>query len=454
MLKKAPNIVSCTLTGLVFLFTYDLLTYIHGGRLDIAALSLISVALDIAFALFTLFSLWGVQKSAHGQKNFEIYYIWMLSFTTLGLMGDALSHGLFFNQYRLSPYLVPIGHFLRYFCGFPLLILYNIYLISYIKEDKQELKRYAILVGGLCADGILLVVLSCFTAHDPVNPWLLNDHPWFFFFFLAMPISVSIGIIFSFRKMLTNRKALAFLFYELFVACTVVVDILFKSISFGYIAVAYSLHQIYITLQIEYEKTQEEQLARQRISMMLSQIQPHFLYNVLTGIRALCRIDARKAETALTDFTIFLRGNLNSLQNKNCIPFLQELEHTMHYINLEKMRFGEDLQVTCLTPVTDFSIPPLTLEPIVENAVRHGIIKRKGGGTILLRTEETAHEYLIYVIDNGTGFDVSSLSLLNSNEHIGIQNVQERLKRTVGGSLIITSKPHTGTTVQIIIPKR
>lgn len=453
MLKRVPYIVSYILLGLIAWFIYDVLTYMRGDSFHASTLSLIGVALDIAFALFTLSSLMGAQKNAHRQKNFETYYIWMLSFTAVGLIGDAMSRGLFLRQYRLVAFFVPVGSFIRYFCGFPLLILYNIYLISYIKEDKQELKRYAILVGGLCADGILLVILSCFTAYDPIHPWRLTDHPWFFFFFLAMPISVSIGIIFSFRKMLTNRKALAFLFYELFVACTVMIDILLKNISFAYIAVAYSLHQIYITLQIEYEKTQEEQLAQQRISMMLSQIQPHFLYNVLTGIRALCRIDARKAERALTDFTIFLRGNLNSLQNKNCIPFLQELEHTMHYINLEKMRFGEDLQVTCLTPVTDFAVPPLTLEPIVENAVRHGVMKRKNGGNIVLRTEETDHAYIIDVFDNGVGFDTSCLPFINSHEHIGIHNVQERLKSSVGGSLAISSEPNAGTTVRITIPK-
>ena len=88
-------------------------------------------------------------------------------------------------------------------------------------------------------------------------------------------------------------------------------------------------------MQIDYEKQQEEQLLQQRISIMLSQIQPHFLYNALTSIRALCRTDAHKAEQALTDFTRYLRGNLNSLSNTGCIPFLQELEHTKHYVDLE-----------------------------------------------------------------------------------------------------------------------
>lgn len=138
---------------------------------------------------------------------------------------------------------------------------------------------------------------------------------------LAMPMVVNIGIILNFRRMLTNRKAISFLFYELLVAAAVVVDTVIGEITLAHVVVAFCLIQIYITVQIEYEKQQEEQLLQQRISIMISQIQPHFLYNVLTSIRALCRIDAREAESALTDFTLYLRGNLDSLSNTGCIPF-------------------------------------------------------------------------------------------------------------------------------------
>lgn len=174
---------------------------------------------------------------------------------------------------------------------------------------------------GLSADGFLLVMISVITSHSQNAPWHLSDHPWLYFFFLAMPMVVNIGIILNFRRMLTNRKAISFLFYELLVAAAVVVDTVIGEITLAHVVVAFCLIQIYITVQIEYEKQQEEQLLQQRISIMISQIQPHFLYNVLTSIRALCRIDAREAESALTDFTLYLRGNLDSLSNTGCIPF-------------------------------------------------------------------------------------------------------------------------------------
>ena len=182
-----------------------------------------------------------------------------------------------------------------------------------------------------------------------------------------------------------------------------------------------------------------------------AQIQPHFLYNVLTSIRALCRIDARKAESALTDFTLYLRGNLDSLSNTGCIPFLQELQHTKHYVDLEKMRFGRDLTVLFNTPVTQFSLPPLTLEPIVENAVRHGVMQRLQGGTVIISTSETESDFVVTVSDDGIGFDAEQLAA--GGKHIGLWNVRERLAAVCGGHMEIESGIDKGTNVTMCIPK-
>ena len=169
-------------------------------------------------------------------------------------------------------------------------------------------------MGGLCADGLLLVLVNQITSRSQTQYWDLWEHPWVFFFFLTVPIVVTMGIIFYFRHVLSNRKAIAFLFYELLVLIAVVIDILISEITLAYTVAAFSLIRLYISVQLEYEKQQEETLLQQRISIMLSQIRPHFLYNVLTGIRALCRIAPNKAEDALVDFTRYLRANLSSLE--------------------------------------------------------------------------------------------------------------------------------------------
>jgi len=368
------------------------------------------------------------------------------------MLGDVLAWGVGLEGFAWTAAVRALGRFLRDTMGFPLIVVYSIYLLSYINEDPRELKRYAWLVGGLCADGLFLVLIDQITSRSTTQPWFLWDHPWLFFFFLAVPMAVNMGIIFCFRRMLTNRKAVAFLFYELLVLAAVVLDILLEEITLAYAVAAFSLFRLYISVQLEYEKQQEEALLQQRISIMLSRIRPHFLYNVLTGIRALCRIDSQKAEEALVDFTRYLRANLNSLEEEHLIPFTQELEHTRHYIRLEQMRYGSDLKVVFQTAVTQFFLPSLTLEPIVENAVRHGVMQRESGGTITIRTEEDPLRYLITVRDDGVGFDTAHLNQ-SDPLHVGINNVRRRLAAICSGSLSVQSVPSVGTTVVISIPK-
>ena len=150
----------------------------------------------------------------------------------------------------------------------------------------------------------------------------------------------------------------------------------------------------------------EQELAEARVSIMLSQIQPHFLYNSLAGIKELCDAGEQQASsTALEHFAYYLRGNMDSLSDTRLIPFSKEVSHVKDYLYLEKMRFEDRLIIVWELDVTDFLLPPLTLQPIVENAVRHGITEKKDGGTLTIRSEETDRGVLITVTDDGVGFD-------------------------------------------------
>lgn len=410
------------------------------------------VVLELFSAILTTSTFLSVLLGSHTRRKFRYYFLWMLVLNTLGLLADVFYWGIGLEFLPAFETIRELSYLVCYAAAFPLLIFYSTYLISYINDDPEEVRRYAILVAGLSADGFLLVLISGFTAHSAVNPWRLADNPWLYFFFLALPMSVVIMIILSFRKALRSRKVLSFLFFELLAAATVVFDTIVGTVTLAYVVTAFSLLLIYVTVQIDYEKQQEEQLVQQRIAIMLSQIQPHFLYNVLTSIRALCRSDAHSAERALTDFTLYLRANLDSLNAVGCVPFLKELEHTKHYVDLEKMRFGKDLTVLFNTPVTQFSLPPLTLEPIVENAVRHGVMQRRNGGTVMISTCEAEGGVRITVADDGVGFDVSSLDT-ESGTHIGLRSVRERLAGVCGGRLEVESSPSVGTTVTLYLPK-
>lgn len=200
-------------------------------------------------------------------------------------------------------------------------------------------------------------------------------------------------------------------------------------------------------------KERELELAEMRISVMLSQIHPHFLYNALTTIKGLCATDPERAEKAVDSFSAFLRGSMNSLTARELIPFSQELAHCKNYLELEQLRFGERLKVVYDLPAEDFLIPTLTLQPIVENAVRHGVTKRREGGTLWIRTRETDRGWSITVTDDGVGFDPQE-KREDGDSHAGIANVRTRLSGQCGGGLTLRSEPGAGTTVEISIPKR
>lgn len=196
----------------------------------------------------------------------------------------------------------------------------------------------------------------------------------------------------------------------------------------------------------------ENELTQSRIATMLSQIEPHFLYNALNCIGELCAIDPPRAEQAVTEFSMFLRGNLDSLSAPGTISFERELAHTMHYLELEQMRFDERLQVVYQIGPELFRLPSLTLQPIVENAVRHGVTKREEGGTVIVSTSETDSAWVITVEDDGVGFDPQRV-LTDERSHVGIQNVRQRLEGQCKGSLDIISIPGVGTKAVITIPK-
>lgn len=192
------------------------------------------------------------------------------------------------------------------------------------------------------------------------------------------------------------------------------------------------------------------QLAESRISTMMSQIRPHFIYNTLGSIEQLCELDPPKAGELVHNFAKYLRGNFGELDNPKPIFMSQEMEHVRHYIHIENVRFP-DMTFSFEMRSEDFRLPALTVQPIVENAIKHGLMKLQKGGTIRVTSYETDTDYCICVEDNGVGFDTNKL--LDDKKHIGIRNIRDRLKMMVGGTLEIESTPGVGTKVTITIPK-
>ena len=192
------------------------------------------------------------------------------------------------------------------------------------------------------------------------------------------------------------------------------------------------------------------ELTESRISTMMSQIRPHFIYNTLGSIEQLCIIDPPKAGELVHNFAKYLRGNFGELDNPKPILMSQEMEHVRHYISIENVRFP-DMTFSFEMNSDDFHIPALTIQPIVENAIKHGLMKLSKGGTIRVVSYETESHYCVSVEDDGVGFDTDVL--LDERKHVGIRNIRGRLKAMVNGTLEIESRVGIGTTVLIKIPK-
>lgn len=226
-----------------------------------------------------------------------------------------------------------------------------------------------------------------------------------------------------------------------------------QPVSFLTIAIICAGVLFYLWLHLQLVQVHERGMReQQQLQLMFSQIKPHFLYNTLETIEALCLIDPEAARVATAKFSGYLRGNLTELNAEKTIPFEKELSHTRLYLELEQMRFQEDLQVVYDVACTDFFLPPLTLQTLAENAVRHGIrMKRDGKGIVEIKTAELPDYYEISVRDDGPGFD-PSVPPTDGRPHIGLQNVRDRLQRH-GSAMHIESSPDSGTTVTIRIPK-
>ena len=203
---------------------------------------------------------------------------------------------------------------------------------------------------------------------------------------------------------------------------------------------------------IHYQQVQRE-LYEAKVNVMVSQIRPHFMYNALSSIAILCKLNPDTAYNATITFSDYLRGNMDSLKQTSPVPFTQELEHLKKYLYIEKLRFDDKLNIEYNIEDTDFELPLLSIQPLVENAVKHGVGMKDDGGTVKISTRETDTAHEIIIEDDGVGFDVNEKKD-DGRSHVGMENTKKRLLDMCSGEVIITSEIGKGTTAKVIIPKK
>lgn len=399
--------------------------------------------------LFTLIILWHLKVvSEYTPIQFAVFAIvsglWVL--IDFDVLSFVLPHGVFnLILYRIYQFMIV-----------PLLLLYLLNFVEGKSRLVMMITEYVFLAFNLVyIIGQALGVYDGFDMLTAFNTLVIGT----FIFNFGIVVYEIINNRNRDRQMLLYSVVILaiFSFWDII---NYFIDIFPFNIGFsiGFIIfIIINFYYMILLIKENYLKVQqvqkiEKELIESRISVMMSQIQPHFLYNSLIAIQQLCDEDPAKAEEAIGNFAMFLRGNLDSLSTTKPIDFHKELNHVKTYLALEKMRFGNRLNIEYDIGISDFLIPSLTIQPLVENAVRYGISKKQGGGTILIKTTKSESEIIIIIKDDGLGFDTSKKPD-DERVHIGISNVNNRLNVQTKGKLIIESIEGTGTTATIYIPR-
>lgn len=206
----------------------------------------------------------------------------------------------------------------------------------------------------------------------------------------------------------------------------------------------------------QYKKSVREQL-KIEVAWLQAQIQPHFFFNTLNTIIAFSELDVERMKKLLEKFSEFLHGKFKFEHAHELVPIEEELDIVRSYLYIEGERFGERLNIIWnVDEAKGFSIPPLSIQPIIENAVRHGIMKRGRGGTIRIDIKNNQYETKITITDDGVGMDEEAVQKLlerrlGKTSGIGLLNVDLRLKRLYRNGLQIESKKGEGTKISFTI---
>ena len=328
----------------------------------------------------------------------------------------------------------------------------------YLLRCSGERRKRTPLFASMITLWLVYVALLVFTQFTTEIYSISRDNvyqrgPWYFV--LLVPPAAMMGMncisLFLRRRQLTKKQRAAFTVYLLVPLCCMLIQMF----SYGLLmivigtSVSVMIMFVYILLdQVDHSIRQQKENAAQQASITVLQMRPHFIYNTLMSIYYLCKQDAEKAQQVILDFTSYLRKNFTAIAKAETIPFTEEVEHTRAYLAVEQARFQDRLLVEFETEFTDFRIPPLTLQPIVENAVKHGLDPELEPLFISICSREQDGYAEIIVDDSGPGFQPAD----DDEPHTALANIRERLKMMCNGDMTISNRDCGGTIVTIRIP--
>ena len=326
-----------------------------------------------------------------------------------------------------------------------------------LHSSGESVKRSFLfkIVSAFMGAYIIIVIVAQFTE---VFYYVTPDNAFFRGFLWALMVlplvaALLLNVVAVIRrhKILSKKYFIGLLVYMIPMTMAMFIHMFLEIEVFvvaGMALFALIMYSLILSDNVEQYMQGQQEIAHQKASIMVLQMRPHFIYNFMMSIYYLCDQDPKKAKQVTLDFTTYLRKNFAAIASEEPIPFSEELEHTKAYLAVEMAQFEDSLFVTFDTQYTHFRLPPLTLQPIVENAVVHGMRTSNAPIHILVVTEKTDKTIEIIVKDDGPGFKPSD----NNEPHIALNNIRGRLEMMCSGSLTIFPRAEGGTSVKVTIP--
>lgn len=403
--------------------------------------------------ILAAFIIMTVTNKKHRLKGTRLLYV--MAFLTF-LISVAEYVEIWVDTYNMNYRILFYKTTLIYWL-YPLLIM----LLLYITEGMKH--KYLITIPLIINMAITAIDLSgkCIVYsfgedHGYVSGPLSKLPEWVEVFYVLLLVVHSIRYLWN-RKW--SKGIIIFFMAGVVILSQIMVGICMPNTYMPAVAALEILTYYFYLSAIQYNETQDElvrntiQLERNKCNLLLAQIRPHFINSNLAVIRSLCYEDTEKAVEMIDHFSAYLRENIQQMDDMRLVPFTKEMESIDNYLYLEMQRFQGRIDIEKDLEFEDFAVPPLSVQTIVENAVRHGISMTGVKGTIWISTGKSDDEVVITVRDDGKGFDTETVDFDGVN-HVGIKNVKDRFQRILHGNVEVISKVGEGTTVIFHIPNR
>ena len=419
------------------------------------------IELNIGLLVFAILVTFFILLGCVGYKSRNLSYmrnfVWIVCMNLVMLIGEC---GLWIMKLGFkNVWLTKLFGFFSYGGGTIMALFYLFCILSFVEERGAPDVSYrsVYLMRIVCGCYLVLVFLSMFNgmlfqvdAHGNLTD---GSYYWIAWLIDPMILLIEILVVVHYRKNLGRFGTIVMLNFGLVSLLTTGLQSIWYPVP-ELLACTLAILLMFMLFYWEMAKNlveNERELMQSQMSLAISQIQPHFLYNTLSTIAELCRKDSAMAEEVTNRFALYLRGNLEHMGDSFPVEFSKELKHVQTYLWIEKIRFQEELQVVYDIQTEDFIIPALTVQPLVENAVKHGMMGSENVCTITIRTKCVERGYQVIIEDDGCGFDPEQVKN-DGRKHIGIESVRNRLRFMVGGILTVRSVIGKGTTVIIEIP--